>query len=142
MQLREVDRRVGELDIVQLHGDESIELVTDLGKHVEIWKAHQVTGPEVIDDLGRWPCDALLDAPSAGRGGSGTTFDWSLAAEAVRRGHRVILAGGLTPDNVAAAIAAVHPYAVDVASGVESAPGIKDPALVSAFIAAAYRAPR
>ncbi len=128
-------RRI-DLDAFQLHGDESIELVTELGGHLAVWKAHQVTGAAVIDGLGRWPADPLLDAPSAGRGGSGTTFDWSLAARAVAGGHRVILAGGLTPANVAAAIAAVHPFAVDVASGVERAPGHKDPDLVIAFIAA------
>ncbi|MBE7454718.1 MAG: N-(5'-phosphoribosyl)anthranilate isomerase, partial [Kofleriaceae bacterium] len=71
-----------------------------------------------------------------GRGGSGTRFDWGLAAAAVAAGHRVVLAGGLTPDNVAAAIARVRPFAVDVASGVESAPGVKDLDRVRAFLAA------
>ncbi|MBZ0232438.1 MAG: N-(5'-phosphoribosyl)anthranilate isomerase, partial [Deltaproteobacteria bacterium] len=75
--------------------------------------------------------------PSAGRGGSGKTFDWALAEAAVAAGHRIVLAGGLTPDNVAEAVARVRPYAVDVASGVERAPGVKDPARVKAFLAAA-----
>jgi len=68
-------------------------------------------------------------------GGTGKTADWSLAREATRYGN-VILAGGLTPANVAQAIREVRPYAVDVASGVESAPGIKDPAKLRAFFAA------
>ena len=70
------------------------------------------------------------------RGGSGRTWDWALAA---RRHSKVpaILSGGLTADNVAAGIAAVQPWAVDVASGVEAAPGVKDPAKLEAFLAAA-----
>ena len=74
--------------------------------------------------------------PPGGRGGTGRTWDWALAAQ--RRSQvPLILSGGLTPENVAEGIAAVRPWAVDVASGVEAAPGIKDPAKVEAFIAAA-----
>lgn len=126
------------LDVVQLHGDEPPALVAALAtRGLRVWKAHAVSGPADIDGLRAWPADAhLLDAPSAGRGGSGTTFDWAHAAAAVAAGHRVVLAGGLTPDNVADAVAQVRPFAVDVASGVESAPGIKDPAKVRAFLAA------
>ena len=77
----------------------------------------------------------LLDTPY-GRlyGGSGETGDWSIAAALAARLPGLMLAGGLTPDNVAAAVARVRPYAVDVASGVESAPGRKDHALVRAFV--------
>jgi phosphoribosylanthranilate isomerase len=84
----------------------------------------------------------LLDAPAAGRGGAGKVFDWTLARDARRiyPARRFVLAGGLAPDNVAAAIDAVSPWAVDVASGVESAPGIKDPARLAAFLAAALGA--
>ncbi len=78
----------------------------------------------------------LLDSASPG---SGRVFDWSLA-EGVPSGLRVLLAGGLTPDNVAEAIERVHPWGVDVASGVESAPGVKDPTLVRRFISAAKAA--
>jgi phosphoribosylanthranilate isomerase len=75
-------------------------------------------------------------AAGSAYGGTGRTWDWALAAQ--RRSHvPLILSGGLTPENVAEGIAAVRPWAVDVASGVESAPGIKDPAKVEAFIAAA-----
>jgi phosphoribosylanthranilate isomerase len=81
----------------------------------------------------------LLDAFDAALpGGTGTTFDWSLARAAKRYGT-IILAGGLTPENVGEAIRAVRPFAVDVASGVESAPGRKDPARLRAFFAAAKK---
>lgn len=135
-----------DLDVFQLHGDESDELIGELHQQsgrLDVWKAHQVHGRGILDRVYGSPATAhVLDAPSAGRGGSGTTFDWAVAAEAVQAVRRIVLAGGLTPDNVAAAIAAVHPYAVDVASGVERAPGIKDPDRVTAFIAAARGAAR
>jgi phosphoribosylanthranilate isomerase len=78
----------------------------------------------------------LLDAAAEGYGGQGRSFDWSLARRAAAA-HKIVLAGGLTPDNVAAAIHSVGPYGVDVASGVESAPGRKDAARVRAFVRAA-----
>lgn len=88
------------------------------------------------------PFALLLDTPVEGlAGGSGRTFDWQLARDPARR-TRVFLAGGLTPANVAAAIRAVEPYAVDVSSGVEAAPGRKDRELVRTFIAAARAADR
>ena len=84
----------------------------------------------------------LLDSFTAGvPGGTGETFAWEIA-----RGHRgrvpIVLSGGLTPDNVEEAIAAVHPFAVDVASGVERSPGIKDPEKLQAFAAAVRAAAR
>jgi len=127
------------LDVVQLHGDEPPSLVAALTtRGLRVWKAHAISGADDIAGLNAWPADAhLLDTPSVGRGGSGIPFDWAHAVAAVAAGYRVVLAGGLTPENVAAAIAQVRPFAVDVASGVESAPGIKDPAQVQAFLAAA-----
>ena len=90
--------------------------------------------PDVPDEL------VLLDAyDPVARGGTGKTIDWDGAARVARQ-RRVILAGGLTPTNVQQAILHVTPYAVDVASGVESRPGIKDHALIKAFIAAARSA--
>jgi phosphoribosylanthranilate isomerase len=83
----------------------------------------------------------LLDSASAGYGGSGATFDWSLASEAARE-LPVLLAGGLTPDNVGEAVRAVRPLGVDVASGVESAPGVKDLARMELFIRRAKEAGR
>jgi phosphoribosylanthranilate isomerase len=127
------------LDIIQLHGDEPPDFVASLrDRGLIVWKAHSIAAGDDITKLDSYAADAhLLDAPSAGRGGSGTTFDWSHAAAAVGAGHRVVLAGGLTAENVAEAIAQVNPYAVDVASGVESAPGIKDHDRIRSFLAAA-----
>jgi phosphoribosylanthranilate isomerase len=90
--------------------------------------------PDIADEL------VLLDAHDpVKRGGTGKTVDWSRAA-LIARSRRVFLAGGLTPSNVGQAIAQVRPFAVDVASGVESQPGIKDHGLLRAFMAAAKEA--
>jgi phosphoribosylanthranilate isomerase len=138
--IRAVLARV-ELDVIQLHGDESPEVVRAVAAATQrpVWKAIAAGARADLESLTAWPVDALLlDTPSAGRGGSGKTFDWTLAAEARQRypQQRFLVAGGLDPHNVAAAIAAVAPWGVDVASGVESAPGIKDPAKVADFVAA------
>jgi phosphoribosylanthranilate isomerase len=95
------------------------------------------------DESGALPDAVLLDAHRAGAyGGTGETFDWNVlrTQRDMLMGLPLILAGGLTPDNVAQAIATARPDAVDVASGVESAPGKKDPAKVRAFVAAAKNA--
>jgi phosphoribosylanthranilate isomerase len=124
---------------VQLHGDEPWEDVNALP--MPALKALRVAGPESLADMHRYRVRAfVLDAPSAGFGGSGATFDWALAREAAGRAT-VILAGGLTPENVRDAIRAVQPYAVDVASGVESSPGVKDTAKLARFIARAKEIP-
>jgi phosphoribosylanthranilate isomerase len=90
-----------------------------------------------FQDLERYHTDFhLLDTDARGlRGGTGETWDWALAARR-RRKVPAILSGGLTPGNVAAGIEAVDPYAVDVSSGVEASPGVKDPAKLAAFMAA------
>jgi phosphoribosylanthranilate isomerase len=83
----------------------------------------------------------LLDAWSAtAHGGTGKTFDWEIAAEAVRKGRSIVLAGGLTPENVAEAVKTVRPYAVDVSSGVEISSGCKDTDKVNRFIYQAKQA--
>jgi phosphoribosylanthranilate isomerase len=135
-----------DLDIIQLHGDEDPATVKKISRAVyrPVWKAISVGSRRDIEHLDVWPVEAiLLDAPTPGRGGAGAAFDWSLAREARERFPtlHIILAGGLKPDNVAAAIAAVEPWAVDVASGVEAGPGIKDATKIDAFISAA-RPPR
>lgn len=137
------------LDVVQLHGHETPEdvVAVSLATQLPVWKAVAAAGPRDLERLDTWQSDAiLLDAPSAGHGGAGKTFDWSLARDVRLRypARRLVLAGGLEPRNVAAAIAAVDPWAVDVASGVEAAPGIKDAAKLTAFIEAVRRphAPR
>ena len=117
---------------VQLHGDEPYEDCN--GYPITAIKALRVAGPESLADMHRYRVKAfLLDAPSAGYGGSGATFDWAVARAAAEQ-VPVLLAGGLTPENVADAIRAVRPFAVDVASGVESAPGVKDPEKLARFI--------
>ncbi len=134
-----------ELDVIQLHGAETPEDAAAVARAVgrPVWKAIAAGAPADLEQLAVWPVDAiLLDTPTPGRGGSGLTFDWSLAsaARAADPTRRIVLAGGLHAGNVAAAIAAVGPWAVDVASGVEAAPGVKDAAKVAAFIAAARAA--
>lgn len=122
--------------IAQLHGDEPPEACA--GLPFPVIKALRVKDASSLAALRAYGGPAvLLDSATPGYGGSGEPFDWSLAAEAVRAGARVILAGGLGPGNVAAAIRAVRPYGVDTASGVESAPGVKDGEKLAAFIRAA-----
>jgi phosphoribosylanthranilate isomerase len=139
-QIAEIAREVG-LDIAQLHGDETPAEAAQLRRALPVWHAFPATD-DVLGAIASWaeaPLDAmLLDAPSAGRGGSGKTVPPALAA-AVRAAAPwpLVLAGGLTPATVAAAVAAVQPWAVDVASGVERSPGIKDAAAITAFVAAA-----
>jgi phosphoribosylanthranilate isomerase len=125
---------------VQLHGDEGPSFCTAVAERTgaRVIKALGVGSGADIRDAERFHTDFhLLDAAAgAAYGGTGRTWDWALS---LQRHSKVplILSGGLTPDNVAEGIAAVHPWGVDVASGVEAAPGIKDPAKVEAFIAAA-----
>ncbi len=120
-----------DLDIIQLHGDEHPEDIAAIAAATKrpIWKSIAIGGPKDIEHLDAWPADVLLlDTPSSGKGGSGKTFDWTHAIAARRRYGtiKLALAGGLDPSNVAAAIDAVEPWAVDVASGVEVGPGVKD----------------
>ena len=130
-----------ELDVIQLHGDEDAGTIAKIAEATQrpVWKAFGAASLATVDNLHVWPVDAImLDTPSPQRGGTGQTFDWAIAREARRRhpARKLVLAGGLDAGNVAAAIQAVAPWAVDVASGVEAGPGIKDPAKIAAFIAA------
>jgi len=136
-----------DLDVIQLHGDESPDFVkqVSLAVYRPVWKALPVRTSKDVAHLDQWPAEALLlDAPTPGRGGAGASFDWQLAREARERFPKVhiVLAGGLRPDNVAPAIEQVEPWAVDVASGVEAAPGVKDAAKLDAFFAAVRAATR
>ncbi|MBV9241455.1 MAG: phosphoribosylanthranilate isomerase [Acidobacteria bacterium] len=129
------------LHVVQLHGNEPpefVQLLRELVPAVEIIKALRVGRDFSPKDLDRHPADRILVDGDAGSefGGGGRVFDWSVIAGF----EHLVLAGGLTPDNVADAIRTIGPYAVDVASGVESWPGKKDPAKVDAFIRAAREA--
>lgn len=135
----------GVIDWIQLHGDETPERVRSLTlQGLVVFKATGVRDAAMLDSVEVFDSlTLLLDAYAPGLyGGSGETLDWGLGAEAVRRWpHRqIVLAGGLTAGNVAAAIHQVRPAGVDVASGVESAPGRKDLELVRAFIEAARQA--
>ncbi len=126
------------LDYAQLHGDESPDYVRRIGRRA--LKAIALAGPGDLDRLDDYACATfLVDTPSPGRGGSGELGDWRLARDAAER-HRVLLAGGLTPDNVAEAVRTVSPYGVDAASGVEATPGRKDAALVERYVSAARAA--
>jgi phosphoribosylanthranilate isomerase len=124
------------LNLLQFHGDEDSDFCTQFG--LMSMKAIRVRDAESLKTLGNYHTDAfLLDAHSrSGFGGTGEKFNWELAVEAQKLGKPIFLAGGLTPENVAAAVRQVRPFAVDVSSGVESAPGKKDAAKVRAFIAA------
>lgn len=125
------------LTLLQFHGDEPPEFCRQFG--LMTMKAFRVHGPETLDQIPRYSTDAyLLDAfSSTTLGGTGERFNWDLAVEAQKFGKPIFLAGGLTAENVAGAIRQVRPFGVDVSSGVESAPGVKDHAKMKAFIAAA-----
>lgn len=131
--LDEVNRLVAHcrLDLAQMHGNEDAAFMA--GVRCRTLKALALTALEDVARLAAFSGQPafLLDS---GRGGTGQVFDWNLAVRAKAFG-RIVLAGGLTPDNVAAAIAAVRPWAVDGASGTEAAPGRKDLAKLRAFIA-------
>jgi phosphoribosylanthranilate isomerase len=136
----DVARAVG-LSAVQLHGDETPEAYRDAP--IRVIKAIAVHDAAAIDAASRVPATAtvLLDAHDpVKRGGTGRAIDWSIAATIARQ-RAVILSGGLNADNVAEAIAAVTPYAVDVSSGVESAPGVKDPVKLRALCALLRHSP-
>jgi phosphoribosylanthranilate isomerase len=126
------------LHTVQLHGGESPEEVHALARTHRVIKAVQVKQGFRLGSLARFRHaeGILLDGFTRGlHGGTGRTLDWNLG-RAARRYGRIILAGGLTPENVAEAIRVAEPYAVDVASGVEARPGRKDPARLRALFAA------
>lgn len=124
------------LDAVQLHGHEPPEEAAVLSRRFQVIKAFAMRPGFRAAALGRYGAAStfLLDGFRSGlHGGTGRTADWRMARQAARFG-RIILAGGIRPGNVAAAIAAAQPYAIDVASGVEARPGKKDPAALRALM--------
>jgi phosphoribosylanthranilate isomerase len=130
--------RLGCFDRLQLHGDETPDFCARLrDRGYQVIKALPLATEADLARIAEFPVDdVLLDAHAPGvYGGTGQVIDWSLARQAAERfpGKRVILSGGLKPENVAAAVSAVRPYAVDVASGIESAPGRKDEGKMVAF---------
>jgi phosphoribosylanthranilate isomerase len=124
------------LSIVQLHGDEGPSYAKEIARRTgaKVIKAQSIRLAADVISVQAFRTDFhLLDTHREGlRGGTGETFDWTMLR---RRTSQVplILSGGLTPENVAEAIAAVHPFAVDVASGTEASPGVKDPEKMKAF---------
>ena len=162
-QVRRAVEWVG-IQSVQFHGEETSEFVAGLelpvrqapapaggfvpphaasqGARVATIKAFRVRDASSLAVLPQFPTDLwLLDSFVPGqRGGTGAPFDWLLASQASQLGKPIVLAGGLTPENVAEAVRRVQPHAVDVSSGVESSPGRKDHARVRAFLVAAKQA--
>jgi phosphoribosylanthranilate isomerase len=132
------------LAAAQLHGEETPRTVAEVAKKLPVIKALRIEKGSAPLGLPRHRAATafLLDAASPGQfGGTGLATDWS-QARTLAQSHRVILAGGLTPENIAEAILAVRPFAVDVSSGVESLPGKKDPVKLRAFFSEVARAVR
>jgi phosphoribosylanthranilate isomerase len=131
------------LDILQLHGNESVPYCKRF--HRRVIKAVRVGSRADLDNIAAYSNAVdglLLDSYVTNQyGGTGKTFDWNLAVEAKQHG-RIILAGGLNPENVAAAVSAVEPYAVDASSGLEQRPGVKDHGKMAQFVENAHRAAR
>jgi phosphoribosylanthranilate isomerase len=131
----EIAQSVG-LDRLQLHGDESPSTVKRMGRSLPVIKAVRVRKSFRASQLARYrhASALLLDGFDANQwGGTGKTFDWRVA-RCRQRKAKLFLAGGITPENVAQAIRAANPYAVDVCSGVEAKPGKKDPQRLKAFM--------
>lgn len=124
------------LSMVQLHGDEGLQFCNEIGRRTgcKVIKALRVRSGADLDDARSYRTDFhLLDAHRDGvPGGTGESFNWELLRDR-RSKVPLILAGGLRPENIGEAIAAARPFAVDVASGIESAPGIKDHGLMAEF---------
>ncbi len=131
------------LDTVQLHGYPNIPQANQIREHnLKVIMAVRMKDESSLKVVDEYDADAYhLDTYKEGTmGGTGETFDWSLALKAkehlLSRGKFMVLAGGLNPENIGAAIEAVHPYAVDTCSGVESEPGRKDPEKVQSYLSA------
>ena len=134
-----------QLTSVQLHGDETPKHLNYLEDDLPVIKAFRAGPGFSMSNFKRFRRASYFLLDSAAKkdqfGGTGKTFDWAIAQRAAAK-HKIILAGGLTPENVGEAILTVRPYAVDVASGVESRPGVKDSAKLRDFFAEVARANR
>jgi phosphoribosylanthranilate isomerase len=137
-EIEEVLQQTG-LHLAQLHGDESPDFAHAL--HAPWFRAFRVAGDLAEEEIHSYGQDLfLLDAAQTGQyGGTGHAFDWKVATR-LRDHGKLLLAGGLRPDNVGEAVQQVRPFGVDVASGVESSPGRKNPQKVADFIAAIVHA--
>ncbi len=134
LEVKQLREEVG-IDWLQLHGEEPVERVSRLMPHA--FKAVAIEDAADARRAGSYPGERLLVDTKilGGSGGTGKVFDWQLVTELARQ-RKLILAGGLTPQNVAAAVRVLGPYGVDVASGVELVPGVKDDELMTAFVLA------
>jgi phosphoribosylanthranilate isomerase len=140
--LLEIANSVG-IDTIQLHGSETPAYCENLpSERLKLIKAFRIKDQSSLTPLRNYRTSAfLLDSYVPGQlGGTGAKFNWDLAIQASAFGTPIILAGGLVPENIRDAISKVAPFAVDVSSGIESAPGKKDHAKLRAFIAAAHSA--
>lgn len=133
--------RVASLDLLQLHGGEPLPLRVAVSERTGLPVARVVHADAIVEAADPFAGDILLYDLPKGRPHGPADLDalWSAARDGAEHHRRVFLAGGLTPDNVAAAVAAARPYAVDVSRGVESSPGVKDLELVARFLAEARR---
>jgi len=133
-----------DLSAAQLHGDETQQVVDSVARRLPVIKAMHIGQGTAAPEFSRYRSASafLLDSALSGQyGGTGATGNWHLA-RTIAQTQRIILAGGLTPENVGEAIRIVRPYAVDVASGVETRPGKKDPAKLRTFFEEVARASR
>ena len=152
--IREMVEECG-LDLVQLHGNEGMEAanaescgvpairVVDIETDPETGKAAENAAEKLLESLSADPVAILLDTSIKGAkagGGTGVTFDWSIAEKIQNAGLPVIIAGGLTPENVQDAVGSVRPWGIDVSSGVEATPGTKDHGKVTDFVGGARKA--
>ena len=152
--IREMVEECG-LDMVQLHGQEGMEAanmenfgvpairVVDIETDPETGKASENAAETLLEAITTDPAAILLDTSIKGAkegGGTGVTFDWSIAEKIQNSGLPVIIAGGLTPENVEEAVGTVRPWGVDVSSGTEASPGKKDHDKVTNFVQGARRA--
>lgn len=126
------EQEMAQFERIQLHGSETMQIARMLP--VPVIKALKVTGSDILVQADQYPdCDLLTDAPdSVHHGGTGKTYDLG-AIEALVRQRRVFVAGGVTAENVGEIVMRLHPYGLDISSGVETAPGIKDHARMTRF---------
>jgi len=122
------------LDFMQFHGDESPEQLNPIGH--PWYKVFRLKSEKDLEEIPLYQCEwILVDAYSEkAYGGTGLTAQWDLVHHAAKLGKKIILAGGLTPENISVAVATINPFMVDVASGVESEPGLKDRHKMEVFI--------
>jgi phosphoribosylanthranilate isomerase len=128
-------KQLKNFNLAQLHGEESPAHVKAVSKYLPVIKVFPADKANAVTPAQYDVSAFMLDTPSKDHGGTGRVYDWNLAVDFKKRITKpLILSGGLNPENVAKAIETVHPYAVDVASGVEASPGRKDHAKLRDFI--------